>query len=300
MTVWKSRSCRHGTTRSMATASSKSAASSTTDGRVLPFSLDFDVIAHEVGHAIIFSVLGVPGPGTEYPEYVGFQEAFSDCVSLIAAMHFPSVIDNVLGETRGNLYLANRLSRFSEFSPHRQIRSANNKRTMAEFVHGWKNEHDAVAAADRRDIRHSGRYLSREPGGARPDLARGRGSRRYRRGRSGCRGAAAGRIRPRFARDADGFREALLDARDVVGTYLAETLWALGPDFLDYGDVATAMLAVDRGRDRGQVRKAHRAQFQASGDRRVARRHAHQRPRIAAIPIRRAPCCRETISNFRG
>ena len=112
------------------------------NGRILPFSLDFDVVAHEVGHAIIYGVLGVPDAGTEYPEYLGFHEAFSDCVSLIAAMHFPSVIDNVLDETRGNLHLANRLSRFSEFSPHRQIRSANNKRTMAEFVHGWRDEHE--------------------------------------------------------------------------------------------------------------------------------------------------------------
>ncbi|TGV72909.1 hypothetical protein EN788_72720, partial [Mesorhizobium sp. M2D.F.Ca.ET.145.01.1.1] len=35
-----------------------------------------------------------------------------------------------------------------------------------------------------------------------------------------------------FARNPEGFVEALLDARDIVGTYLAETLWALAPDFL--------------------------------------------------------------------
>ena len=93
------------------------------DGSVLPFTLDFDVIAHEVGHAFIYSMLGVPELNAEFPEYEGFQESFSDCVSLIAAMHFPSVIDQVLDETRGNLYLSNRIARFSEFPGQRQIRT---------------------------------------------------------------------------------------------------------------------------------------------------------------------------------
>ena len=112
------------------------------DGRVLPFALDFDIIAHEVGHAFIFSILGVPSENAEFPEYEGFQEALSDCVSLIAAMHFPSVIDQVLDETSGNLYLSNRITRFSEFPGNRQIRNANNTRTMDEFVDGYENEHD--------------------------------------------------------------------------------------------------------------------------------------------------------------
>ncbi|MGO7815264.1 hypothetical protein ACC674_37215, partial [Rhizobium ruizarguesonis] len=55
-----------------------------------------------------------------------------------------------------------------------------------------------------------------------------------------------------FARNPDGFVEALLDARDIVGTYLAETLWALDPDFLDYGDVARTMLKIDRNESGGQ------------------------------------------------
>jgi hypothetical protein len=222
------------------------------DGRVLPFSLDFDVIAHEVGHAIIFSVLGVPRPGTEYPEYLGFQEAFSDCVSLIAAMHFPSVIDNVLAETRGNLYRANRLSRFSEFSPHRQIRSANNKRTMAEFTHGWKDEHELSQPLTGAifdilvDIFHESLVARGLISRAVEDLA----------DIAELDPAAEAPVQHAFdrafARNSDGFVEALLDARDIVGTYLAETLWTLDPDFLDYGDVATTMLAIDQAENGGE------------------------------------------------
>ncbi|TIS82736.1 MAG: hypothetical protein E5W88_31180 [Mesorhizobium sp.] len=38
-----------------------------------------------------------------------------------------------------------------------------------------------------------------------------------------------------------------------MGTYLAETLWALAPDFLDYGDVARTMLAVDDSMTGGEL-----------------------------------------------
>ncbi|MBX5216325.1 MULTISPECIES: hypothetical protein [unclassified Rhizobium] len=241
------------------------------DGRILPFSLDFDVIAHEVGHAIIFSVLGVPRPGTEYPEYLGFQESFSDCVSLIAAMHFPSVIENVLEETRGNLYRANRLARFSEFSPHRQIRSANNKRTMAEFTRAWKDEHElsqpltgavfdilvdifheslVARGLISRDVEDLSDIAEFDPTAEAPvQLAFDRA----------------------FARNPDGFVEALLDARDIAGTYLAETLWTLAPDFLDYGDVAETMLAVDRKETGGQFAGIITGNF---GQRAIGKLHA--------------------------
>ena len=244
-------------------------------GRILPFSLDFDVIAHEVGHAIIFSVLGVPGVGKEFPEYVGFQEAFSDCVSLIAAMHFPSVIDNVLDETRGNLYLANRLSRFSEFSPHRQIRSANNQRTMAEFVHGWKNEHALSQPLTGAifdilvDIFHESLVARGLISPEVEDLA----------DIAEADPAAEAPLQEAFdrafARNTEGFCEALLDARDVVGMYPGGN--AVGPRarFSGLWRCARAMLAVDRVETGGDSRGSSSA-ISTSGDRRVARWHADQ------------------------
>lgn len=215
------------------------------DGSVLPFALDFDIIAHEVGHAFIFSILGVPDDNTEFPEYEGFQEGFSDCVSLIAAMHFPSVIEQVLAETRGNLYLANRIARFSEFPGQRQIRTANNTRTMYEFVDGYKNEHDLSepltgAVFDiLADIFHENLV---ERGLISPEVEELAESVEF-------GGAESAELQDAFdrayAEDSEGFAEALVDARDTVGTYLAQTLWDLDPDFLDYGDFADAMLDVD-------------------------------------------------------
>lgn len=244
------------------------------DGSVLPFSLDFDIIAHEVGHAIAYSVLGVPGPGTEYPEYLGFQEAFADCVSLVAAMHFPSVIDNVLGETHGNLYLANRLARFSEFSPHRQIRSANNQRTMAEFVGGWKDEHELSQPLTGAifdilvDVFHEslvGRGLISARVENLADIAETEPA---------ARRTLQDAFDRAFAGNAAGFAEALLDARDVVGTYLTEALWNLGPDFLDYGDVARAMLAVDQAETGGAFARIIGRNFRRRG---IGRLHAGRR-----------------------
>jgi hypothetical protein len=217
-----------------------------TDGSVLPFSLDFDVIAHEVGHAFIYSILGVPGDHAEFPEYEGFQEAFSDCVSLIAAMHFPSVIEDVLGETSGNLYLSNRIARFSEFPGQRQIRTANNVHTMDEFVDGYKNEHelsqpltgaifDILADIFQESLLERG-LISPEVEELAEIVEFG--------------GEDNGEVQVAFDRayveDTEGFVEALLDARDIMGAYLAEMLWDLDPDFLDYGDVADALLAVDQ------------------------------------------------------
>jgi hypothetical protein len=257
------------------------------DGRVLPFALDFDVIAHEVGHAIIYSVLGVPRPNTEYPEYLGFQESFSDCVSLIAAMHFPSVIDEVLDETRGNLYLSNRIARFSEFPGKRQIRTANNTRTMDEFVDGYRNEHELSepltgaifdiladifheSLVERKLIPREVEELAElvEFGGAEHeelqdafDLA--------------------------FARNSDGFREALADARDLGAQFLAETLWDLDPDFLDYGDVARTMLAVDERETGGRFAEIMERNFDRRG---IGRLHAGPRLEVRRsdkLPSRR-------------
>jgi len=258
------------------------------DGRVLPFALDFDIIAHEVGHAFIFSILGVPSENAEFPEYEGFQEALSDCVSLIAAMHFPSVIDQVLDETSGNLYLSNRITRFSEFPGNRQIRNANNTRTMDEFVDGYENEHDLSEPLTGAifdilaDIFHESLV---ERGLISPEVEElaevvefgGQESRELQ--------DAFDRA---YADEHEGFAEALIDARDTVGTYLAETLWELDPDFLDYGDVAEAMLAVDERETGGRFADIIDRNFERRG---IGIFHAGPRfepKRQGRLPSRRA------------
>ena len=98
-------------------------------------------MAHELGHLILYSTIGVPSKGAERGEYYGFQEAGADTTALIAALHFESLIAHLLEETRGNLYVFNELDRFAELSPHDQIRLASNDVRLSQFSAGWEDEH---------------------------------------------------------------------------------------------------------------------------------------------------------------
>ena len=88
-----------------------------------------------------------------------------------------------------------------------------------------------------------------------------------------------------FARDADGFREALLDARDIVGGLLAETLWHLDADYLDYGAVARVMHAVDAAETGGRYGAIIEQNFRPPADRRPACRSAHPEPQAGLATV---------------
>jgi hypothetical protein len=79
-----------------------------------PYALNFDVLAHELGHSLIFSEVGVPPPATMTAEYRGFQESASDLVALVAVLHFDSVVDRLLRTSNGDLYTLNELNRIGE------------------------------------------------------------------------------------------------------------------------------------------------------------------------------------------
>jgi hypothetical protein len=242
--------------------------------KVASFVLDFDVIAHEIGHAIVYAVLGVPRANAQFPEYLGFQESFSDCVSLIVALHFPSVIAGVLEQTRGNLNRENRLARFSEYAPHRQIRKANNRRTMADFAYEYKDEHalsqpltgaifDILSDVFHEQLVERG-LISPELENL-ADIAE--------------RDPAADILVQRgfdraFSSHPGGFCESLEAARDVVSANLAEALWGLAPEFLDYGDVARAFAAADATISGGRYARIIRRNFAQRG---IGRIHAGRR-----------------------
>jgi hypothetical protein len=115
-------------------------------GDFLPFALNFDVIAHEIGHEIIYSEVGLPALDKESGEYFGFHEAAADWVALIAALHFPSVVDRLLEISRGNIYTYNEFNRFSEFSQNEEIRTASNFLKLSDFALGWTDEHELSQA----------------------------------------------------------------------------------------------------------------------------------------------------------
>jgi hypothetical protein len=216
------------------------------DDAIMPFSLNFDVIAHEVGHCIIYSMVGVPIPGNVDAEYYGFHESAADLTALIAALHFDTVNDELLATTHGNLYTLNVVNRIAELSSSHQIRLAANPLTLLHFVAGWRDEH-ALAQPLTGAMFDIFVDLFHEELEARGLITAGQEDLsdkledfpNYHRV-----------IQPMFdeayAAAPGGFRAALIAARDTLGVYLAQTWRRLSPDNLGYADVGRTLLAVDR------------------------------------------------------
>lgn len=215
-------------------------------GDLVPFALNFDVIAHEVGHLVVYSEVGVPTPETAGGEYSGFHESAADLVALLTVMHFDSVIDDLLARTSGNLYTFNKLNRFGELSPSEQIRKAANKVKLSRFARGWRKEHRLSQPLTGAmfdiliDVFHE-LLVDRGLIGAGVEALSDRLE------KSPDYGAV---IQPIFDRafdaDPEGFEAALLDARDYMGTALAEAWSRLSPHHLDYADVGRALIEADR------------------------------------------------------
>ncbi|WP_245436944.1 hypothetical protein [Mesorhizobium helmanticense] len=97
-----------------------------------PYALNFDVIAHEVGHAIQFSLYGMPWNGLAAGDFAAFHEASSDLISLMSFLHFDSGMDRLLRHSQANLLVLNELNRIAELTGDRQLRLASNARKMSE------------------------------------------------------------------------------------------------------------------------------------------------------------------------
>ena len=215
-------------------------------GELRPYSLNFDVVSHEVGHCIIYSLVGIPEPEATEGEYFGFHEAAADAVVLISVLHFDSVVDRLLERSRGNLYTPTTgLNRLAELTDDSQIRMAGNPSTMTDFKDGWSDEHDLAmplvgAIFDilvdvfhenlldwgliSPEVEHFADLVQ-----DRPDLE-----------------AVMQRdFDLAYERDPAGFKTALLDARDRLGRYVALTFERLSPNYLNYDDVAEVLLGVD-------------------------------------------------------
>jgi hypothetical protein len=215
------------------------------DGSIADYALNFDVVAHEIGHLIIYSLIGVPRGTIEQEDYFGFQESAADTAALIAVLHFDSMIEQLLSDTRGNLYAANELNRFAELSTTDQIRLASNSVKMSKFAFGWDDEHD----------------LSEPLTGAIFDILvdvfqeilvdRGVVSRRIAEMSDQIRAhpeyepVIQSAFDVAFARQPQAFWRALEETRDYLGTALAETWKRLSAQFLSYDDVGRMLLAVD-------------------------------------------------------
>lgn len=213
------------------------------------FSESFDSVAHETGHAIVRSIVGQPR-GRRTITYRALEEACADLVAIVSALHFRSVVTEVLRETAGRLFSTSLLSRIAELDRRRYVRSALNRMTI----------NDARRARDPGDPDAFKYLLARPFAGAAFDVLvelyeerlveRGAIGRDLATRSSGARARNVRMLRLEFARRYRArpavFREALVAARDDFGRLLAATLRRLSPRGLSYGRAVAAMLGADR------------------------------------------------------
>lgn len=217
----------------------------------LPFALNFDVLAHELGHSFVYGLLGTPPQGQPSAEYIAFHESAADSVAMIAVLDFDSVVDRLLQRTRGNIYLTNELNRIGELSETEQIRLASQSVTLAD-VPDLRTPIDRLTQPQRhemslpltgavfdilveafQELLVNDGLISREL----DELSRQADDPQQDAVQAGFDRAYAGRH--------DDFKAALLDARDYVGRLLAASWRMLSWD-VRYGTVAQALLAADR------------------------------------------------------
>ena len=209
-----------------------------------PYCENFDVLAHELGHSIIFAEVGVPtNPTDEGIDYGGMHESAGDLVAIIGSLHFNSLVDMLLDETKGNLLTVNGLDRVGELSESREIRVALNGRRMSD-VGDEPHERslpltgalfDTMVEVFQQDLVDK-KLISPElrlrstnmPGGA-EDLSE------IEKDFATC-----------YSGNEDAFKEALLIARDYLGRLLAVTWGRLSPNFLTYHDILRTLMRADR------------------------------------------------------
>jgi hypothetical protein len=209
-----------------------------------PYCRNFDVLAHELGHSIVFSEVGVPSsPVDEAIDYGGFHESSGDLTAIVALLHFHSFVDFLLDETKGNLLTVNGLDRVGELSDSREIRIALNSRRMSEVV---DEPHvrslpltgaifDTMVEVFQRMLVESGlitqelRDASNNLPGAIVDLVE-----------------IERQFTAAYTGQEEAFRRTLLEARDYLGRLLAVTWGDLSPDFLTYHAVLRGLLRADR------------------------------------------------------
>jgi hypothetical protein len=231
------------------------------------FALNFDVVAHETGHTILFAEIGVPQPDQIRAQFLAFHESFSDLVALVAALHFPSVADRLLAQTAGNLYVLNLISRIGEMSEVEQIRIADNTVTMGD-VEGLRlltdgtwydpigEDRNAHALAQPLTGAIFDLFVEMYQAGldARGALPPGADARQWTPREAETHlprsRAAMGRAMAAFG---DAFHGALADARDVLGACMAHVIRTIEPGEVTFDAVAALILEAAAARGCGRM-----------------------------------------------
>ena len=208
--------------------------------------LNFDTIAHEVGHLVLFGELGLP-QGTPGRDFAAYHEAVADFISLLGLLQFDTALDRLLRRTQGNLLIHNELDRFAETSAEKQVRSFSNSLRLGDvsFEAHDRSKPFGAALFDCLIEVHQALLFDRGLSDLDPrafsDLRRQIDPAEIVRELAGDRSGYEFR---HFA-----VKAALAEARDIIGEALVRSWRVLDPDDLDFATAAEAFLdAMDRGR----------------------------------------------------
>jgi hypothetical protein len=238
--------------------------------RNVPFCLNFEVVAHETGHLILKSVIGTMPDDQKSLMHRAHEEAASDLIALLSALHFDSVITFALERTRGKLFSINTLSNFGDWgsTSFQRLRALYNDSTLSwarsvrtmdkyrlarpflgaafdafvEIYEAKLVERGAITRALARASRHAARHAPRR---AMPRLQR--------------------RFDAEYRRDPAAFRTALATARDEFARLLARTWLRTGRDGVTFAGVVANMLAAERELFRGRYAAIVRRAFAGRG-----------------------------------
>jgi len=208
-----------------------------------PYCENFDVLAHELGHSIIFSEVGLPSSNsTDTDEYGGFHESAGDLVAVVSSLHFDKMIERILENSKGNLFTTNELNRLGELSDVRQIRELFNYERMSTVSRKPHNLSlpltgaifDVFVEVFQKELVKAGLISA--------DLAK-------RSVHSLDENEDDNAIQAEFAAAYSGkekqFQESMLRARDYLGVLLAHAWNTLSPDNLTYLKVGLQLMNSD-------------------------------------------------------
>lgn len=224
-----------------------------------PYCENFDVLAHELGHNILFTEVGFPkSEKTSTAQYGGFQESGGDLVAIIACLHFNSVVDYLLESSKGNLFTVNELDRLGELPDGREIRVAFNYERMSTVNEEPHNLSLPLTGAIfdifvdffQTELVKKGlisaELAARSTHGIAPNSELEDIQQEFKQAYTGHEVA---------------FKVALLTARDYLGRLLATTWSTLKPDYLTYNQVGLALMDADRQLMNGANHQTIRSSF---------------------------------------